>query len=61
MKRPIETALWCDCETTEDKILFLQSGRAWETGIISKEMALAFLDALYSLKAHGLEAAKGEK
>jgi hypothetical protein len=38
MKRPIETALWCDCETDEERLAFISSGRAWETGIISKEL-----------------------
>lgn len=46
MKRPLKTALWCDCETDEDKILFLESGRAWETGIISKELAEEFVAIL---------------
>ena len=38
MKRPLETALWCDCENDEERIYFLSSGRAWETGIIAKEL-----------------------
>lgn len=27
MKRPIETALWCDCENDEDRFFFLVSVR----------------------------------
>lgn len=38
MKRPLETALWCDCENDEERIYFLSSGRAYETGIIAKEL-----------------------
>lgn len=35
MKRPLEKALWCDCENDQDRLEFLKSGRAWETKIIA--------------------------
>ena len=35
MKRPLEVALWCDCETDEEKAVFVKSGRAVDTGIIA--------------------------
>jgi hypothetical protein len=42
----LSEALWSDCETDEERVNFLLSGRAWETGIIAKaiqnEVALAF-------------------
>lgn len=42
----LSEAHWCDCETDEERVNFLLSGRAWETGIIAKaiqnEVALAF-------------------
>lgn len=54
MKRPLEYALWCDCEADEERAVFLHSGRAVETGIVTPiivpELAQAFLDRA-SLKA----------
>lgn len=42
----LSKALWCDCENDEERFNFLLSGRAWETGIIAKELqnevAMAF-------------------
>ena len=50
MKRPIETALWCDCETTHERIEFLKSGRAWEVGIIAKAIIPEAVAAFEALK-----------
>jgi len=42
----LSEALWSDCETDEERFLFLQMGRGWETGVIAKaiqnEVAMAF-------------------
>lgn len=44
--RALKDALWCDCESDEERVLFLKSGRAHETGIIAsalqEEVAEAF-------------------
>jgi len=52
----LKDALWCDCESDDERALFLQSGRAHETGIIAQaiqdEVAEAFkfrADALRDL------------
>lgn len=52
----LENALWDDCETDDERALFLESGRAHTTGIIAqaiqKEVAEAFkfrADALRDL------------
>ncbi len=46
MKMPISEALWVDCENDNDRVNFLISGRAHETGIIAlaiqNEVANAF-------------------
>ena len=43
---PLSQALWSDCETDEERVNFLQSGRAYETGIIANsiqhEVAMAY-------------------
>ena len=43
----LKDALWSDCETDEERVNFLLSGRAHETGVIAKaivhEVALAFI------------------
>jgi hypothetical protein len=40
------TKLWCDCKTNQEKLDFLRSGRAVETGIIApaivEDVAKAF-------------------
>ena len=44
--RKLHEALWTDCETDEERVNFLISGRGFETGIIAKavqnEVAMAF-------------------
>jgi len=46
MKRKLREALWSDCESDAERVNFILSGRAHETGIISKaiqhEVAMAF-------------------
>ena len=42
--------LWCDLKTNQEKIEFLRSGRAHETGIISPALAADFIDALETLE-----------
>jgi len=32
-------ALWCDCETDEERAVFFRSGRAYDTGVIAKDPA----------------------
>ena len=48
MKRPLEYALWCDCETDDERAVFLHSGRAIETGVVAPilapELAEVFMD-----------------
>ncbi len=45
---PLEAKLWCDCETDEDRAVFLLSGMAVATGIVAPaivpELAQAFRD-----------------
>lgn len=40
--------LWCDLKTDQERVEFLLSGRAWETGIIARaiveDVAAAFRD-----------------
>jgi len=36
MGEDMENKLWSDLETDEQRIEFLESGRAWDTGIIAK-------------------------
>lgn len=49
MKRPMKTALWCDCETDEERAEFFRSGRAWLAGntmlLVCEPIADAFEDA----------------
>jgi len=44
--RKLHEALWADCETDEERVNFLISGRGFETGIMAKavqhEVAMAF-------------------
>lgn len=48
VKQPLETALYCDCETDEERSVFFRSGRAVETGIIAPSIALDIADAFYA-------------
>jgi hypothetical protein len=34
----MKNKLWCDLKTDNEKVEFLRSGRAWETGIIAKSI-----------------------
>ncbi len=34
----MKNKLWCDLKTDEERVEFLRSGRAWETGIIAKSI-----------------------
>lgn len=56
MKRPLENALWRDCETDEERAEFFRSGRAFDTGVIAKDLAeplaYAFEDATKWRAAH---------
>lgn len=36
--RDLSNLLWCDLNTDEERILFLESGRAYETGIMAPVM-----------------------
>ena len=38
MRKPLSEALWCDCETDEERANFIRIGRAHETGIIAKSI-----------------------
>jgi len=44
--KALHEALWADCETDDERVNFLLSGRGWETGIISKaiqhDVAMAY-------------------
>ena len=48
---PISHALFCDCETDEEKSEFFLSGRAYDTGIaakaVEKDIARAFFAASF--------------
>ena len=44
MKRPLENSLWCDCETDDERVEFLRSGRAWDTGTIAPPLVDAMAD-----------------
>ena len=39
MKQPMGKALWSDCETDEERAVFFRSSRAWDTGVIAKDLA----------------------
>ncbi len=39
MANKYKDKLWCDLKTIEEKIEFLECGRAFETGIISAALA----------------------
>ena len=49
MKQPMGNALWFDCETDDERAVFFRNGRAYDTGVIAKDLAeplaLAFEDA----------------
>ncbi len=34
----MKNKLWCDLVTDQERVEFLRSGRAWETGIIAKSI-----------------------
>jgi len=34
----MKNKLWCDLKTDQERVEFLRSGRAWETGIIAKSI-----------------------
>ena len=38
--KKLKNALWCDCDTDQEKLELLTSGRAWETGIIAKSLEI---------------------
>lgn len=61
MKRPLELALWCDCENDQDRALLLRSGRAHESGIVAKAVADDLARALEELIAIRSESAKGQE
>lgn len=37
--------LWCDLKNDKERVEFLRSGRAWETGIIAKAIVNEVADA----------------
>lgn len=44
--RDLSLLLWCDLETDEERIAFVESGRASATGIIAPAMTDEFVQAL---------------
>ena len=36
--RDLSNLLWSDLETDQERLRFLESGRAWETGIVSSAL-----------------------
>jgi len=53
MKRPMETALWCDCETDAERAEFIRLGRAYATGVIASVVAEELADAYDRLAKMG--------
>ena len=37
-ERRMDKKLWCDLKNDKERADFIRSGRAWETGIIAKEI-----------------------
>jgi hypothetical protein len=62
MKCHVKTALWCDCETDEERAAFFRSGRAYGTGVIAEDLAepcaQAFEDAAKWRKLVGVSRAR---
>ena len=50
MKKPMADALWCDCETDEERANFIAIGRACETGIIAKAIQSELVN-IFSFRA----------
>ncbi len=46
--------LWCDMKTIDQKIGFLESGRAHETGVIAKSLIPELVDILRTIKAKNM-------
>ena len=42
----IEDMLWCDCKTDKDRVAFLKSGRAYDTGIIALSLVSDIVELL---------------
>lgn len=41
--RDLSNLLWCDLESDTERVAFLEAGRGWETGIISKALTADFI------------------
>ena len=54
------TKLWCDLTTVQEKIDFIKSGKAWETGIIAKALEKDIV-SLYKLLVKKLNEHKRKK
>jgi hypothetical protein len=50
MKRPMKTALWCDCENDHERAEFIKSGRAVATGVMAPAVQQDVEQAFY--KSH---------
>ncbi len=49
-----EKKLWSDLKTDKERVEFLRSGRAWETGIIAKAIEKEVADAFeFRAKSRG--------
>ena len=46
MKSRLSDLLWCDLQTDEEKVEFLESGRAYDTGVIAPSLVGDFVHAL---------------
>ncbi len=42
----MEDKLWCDLESDEERLAFVESGRAYETGIIAKALEFDIIELL---------------
>ena len=60
--RDLSKLLWCDLKSDEERIEFLLSGRAYDTGIISPNMIPVVVDLLkYRQNTKKLERTKTNK
>lgn len=44
MSEDYKNKLWCDLKTDQERVEFLRSGRAWETGIIAQAMVKEIIE-----------------
>lgn len=60
--RDLSKLLWCDLKNDDERIEFLLSGRAYDTGIISPDMIPVVVDLLkYRQNTKKLERTKTNK